>query len=265
MVLLLAGAAAPVAAIAAQATTSQGYSSKSALGEGTLVSLSNSDAQTIEAATLDNRDKLLGIAIKPTQALVNLEDGANNIQVVATGQVSVRVSTANGEIKPGDALSPSPIAGVAMKAINSGKIIGTAQDGFTKNSKNTKAIELTNDQGGTQLVVTGKIVASLSVEDWTPNGPPNSTILNAVRSFLGSAVGKPVSNGQALLSIGIMLFAGVIACIIMYSAVSSSIHSIGRNPLSKNIIKRSLFVMISLSLVIVVTACLAVYLILGGA
>lgn len=261
--------AAPLA-IAAQPATSQGYSAKKDVSNGAVVSLDNTDLRSIEEATVANRSRLVGVAINRSQALVNLDDSVTStVQVISSGQSTVQVSTANGSISSGDALSPSPVAGVAMKATSPGRIIGKAQEDFNESkSNNTSAditkIELTDQQGNKKSVVVGKIAVAVSVEDWSPDGQPNSPIVNSIRSFLGSAVGKPVSNAQALLSIGIMVVAVIIASIILYSAVSSSIHSIGRNPLSKNIIRRSLIVMVIVALAILVAACLAVYLILGG-
>ncbi len=57
-------------------------------------------------------------------------DGAKAIPVALAGRVPVKVTTENGEIKPGDYLIPSSIPGVAMKAEKAGAVIGQAMGGY---------------------------------------------------------------------------------------------------------------------------------------
>ena len=253
----------PVSAV--QSSTSEGYITTSEVSDGALVSFVEGKSQTVEMTTPATRGALLGIAVKPEQALVAITDGANRVQVVTSGVASAQVSTANGAITSGDYLSISPISGVAMKASSAGKVIGIAQADFSSDPGSGKtSVDLTDSKDQKQTVQVGKIAVKIVVEDWTPNGQPNSPILNNLRTFLGNAVGKPVGNAQALLSIGIIVLATLASGTIMYSAVSSSIRSIGRNPLSKGIIRRSLFVMLGLSAIVIIGAASAVYLILGG-
>lgn len=254
--------AAPVRA--AQAPNSQGYSSSTALSNGALVSGNASDSQEVEIATPSNRSQLLGVIVNPEDALVIFGSGTNQVQVVTSGTVSVQATTANGDIKFGDPLTISPISGVAMRAGSSGKIIGIAQEDFKGDANGKRSVELTDEKGQKKSVPVGTVMTKVGVVDWSPTEEPNSQILNGLRSFIGGAVGKQVSNTQALMAIGVILLALLASGIILFSAVSSSIHSIGRNPLSKGIIRRSLFVMIGLSAIVVIGAGSAVYLILGG-
>lgn len=255
----------PAVVLAAQTATSNGYKTTTAVSEGALVSIDPKDAQTVEMTTLTTRDSMVGVAVGQTQALVTFADGSSRIQVVSNGQTPTQVSTANGDIKKGDHLSISPINGVAMKASSPGKVIGIAQQDFDGTAgTGKKTVELSDSAGKKKTVQVGKIIINVTVEQWAPDGQPNSPMLNNLRNFLGSAVGKPVSNVQAVIAVSIVLFAILASATILYSSVSSSIHSIGRNPLSKGIIRRSLFVMIGLSTIVVVGAASAVYLILGG-
>lgn len=251
--------------LAIRSSASEGYTAKGDVRNGSLVSLFAGQSQAVEMSSPDNRHALVGVAIKPEQSLVAITDGANRVQVVTNGLATAQVSTANGAINAGDYLSISPISGVAMKATSPGKVIGVAQQDFDVNPGAGKdAVELTDDQGAKRSVLVGTLVVKVEVADWAPAGQPNSPMLNNLRTFLGNAVGKPVSNIQALLAVGVILVAALAAGTIMYSAVSSSIKSIGRNPLSKGIIRRSLFLMLGLSAIVIVGAASAVYLILGG-
>ncbi len=57
--------------------------------------------------------------------------GAKTVLVALSGRVPVKVSMENGEILPGDYLTPSSTPGVAMKALKSGSIIGQALTAYT--------------------------------------------------------------------------------------------------------------------------------------
>jgi len=61
----------------------------------------------------------------------NIKDEDNPMPVALSGRVLVKVSTENGEIKPGDLLtSASSTPGVAMKATEPGRVIGIALEGY---------------------------------------------------------------------------------------------------------------------------------------
>ncbi|MBP9714923.1 MAG: hypothetical protein KBD52_00305 [Candidatus Pacebacteria bacterium] len=53
-------------------------------------------------------------------------EGVKMVPLALAGRVPVRVSTMNGNIKPGDYLTSSSISGVAMKATKAGPVIGRA-------------------------------------------------------------------------------------------------------------------------------------------
>lgn len=250
---------------AAAAPISQGYSAKETIADGSLVSLITGEAATIATASVDRRDALLGISISPSKSLIAYGDNENKVQVVTEGTASLLVSTANGEIHTGDSLTISPISGVAMRASTAGKVVGIAQQDFTSQDDSSKQkVEISDSKGGKQTVQVGRIDADIKVQDWYPPNEQNSPVMNGLRGFLANIVGKPVSNTQALLAIGVVVLALLASGIILYSSISSSIYSIGRNPLSKGIIRRSLFIMIGLAIIVVIGAGSAVFLILGG-
>ncbi len=76
---------------------------------------------------------LLGVVTtKPALVIGGREGrGVDGKPVALTGRVPVKVSTINGEIKAGDALTSSNIPGAAMKATKTGPILGIAMRGFS--------------------------------------------------------------------------------------------------------------------------------------
>ncbi len=68
------------------------------------------------------------ISTEPGMVLGNTEEdpGKRPVIVALAGRVPVKVSLENGPINPGDELTPSSVAGVAMRATKAGLIIGQA-------------------------------------------------------------------------------------------------------------------------------------------
>lgn len=250
---------------AAKPQTSQGFKVKEAIDKGLLVSFDQNDTQFVEKSTAGTRERLAGVTIGSEQSVVSFAEGANKVQVANSGVIKIFVSNLNGDIKSGDALSVSPISGFAMRATTAGKVIGIAnQDFIVSQALDTKTINVTSTDGQEKSVKFDQIDVQVSIQNWIPSGSQNSPLLNGLRGVVGGVVGKPISNIQAVLSFGVIIVAIIASATILYSSVSSSIRSIGRNPLSKGIIRRSLLVMVGLSLLVIVGAGSAVYLILGG-
>ncbi len=62
------------------------------------------------------------------------EEGEGAYPIALAGRVPVKVTDINGPIQPGDPIASSSIPGVAMKATQSGQIIGTALEAWDVNS-----------------------------------------------------------------------------------------------------------------------------------
>jgi len=65
------------------------------------------------------------------------ENNPGYVIIGLTGQVSMKVSTINGAIKNGDALTSSPFPGVAMKATKEGEIVGRAIGSYNEPNSST--------------------------------------------------------------------------------------------------------------------------------
>lgn len=238
---------------------SEGYSTQDKLISGALVAYSAANRGAVDIASTENRDRLLGIAVSTSEALISFSNGGRSVQVMTSGTVPVQVSTLNGIVHSGDYLTASPVKGVAMRATTAGKVIGVAQQDFTETNAGTN--QTVSTKNGNKTIRTGTVSTTLGVQDWVPDKTSTALITNA-RNFLSSLTGKPVSGTQAFFSIAIAILAVFIAGIVVYSAISASIHSIGRNPLSKHTVHRSLVFMLGLAAIVIIGAGSAIYLIL---
>ena len=75
--------------------------------------------------------------VSPNAAMVigNWRGGFSGYNIALLGRVAVKVSLENGPVKRGDALAASSKEGYAMKAMNSGRIIGFALEDYDESKK----------------------------------------------------------------------------------------------------------------------------------
>jgi hypothetical protein len=128
--------------------------------------LNTSDSLTVSVLERSGRayqPNLLGvISTSPAQSygrsIINVSQMPNPLAIA--GRVPVKISTANGPIRPGDAITSSVLAGFGMKATEPGTIVGRALDSFDGSSG-----EPCKDDPRYKC---GKIVVYISVGYWEP-------------------------------------------------------------------------------------------------
>ncbi|MEK6900786.1 MAG: hypothetical protein AABX37_00410, partial [Nanoarchaeota archaeon] len=96
------------------------------------------DKKTTTVAKLEKasaeQNKVIGIVSTSPWRIMGgdiRDQGTNPKPIAMSGRTSVRVSTENGAIVPGDFLTLSSTPGVAMKATKAGTIIGQAMSGYS--------------------------------------------------------------------------------------------------------------------------------------
>jgi hypothetical protein len=128
------------------ADVAENYVSVQKLQPGDLVSMAeNSNSQAVVKASNNSNGTLLGVVSSAPGVTINSEAKTDSIHkyiypIALSGRVPTKVSTANGSIKIGDALTVGETPGIAVKATQSGYIIGRALESY--NSSGTHVIEV---------------------------------------------------------------------------------------------------------------------------
>ncbi len=204
---------------------------------GALVSLKSEAANTIELSTIENVDRMLGVAGE--NALIELSNDDGTVQVITTGEAYALVSDINGNVEVGDKITVSPIAGVGMKALTSTLVIGTAQASLSSVETETRTIR--DRQGNDQTVRIGAIPIQIDKVFYNVSQTGQSSFVpQALQDFANSIAGRSVSPIRVMIAGFLILFMFVTVAILLYSSVRSSIISIGRNPLSERAVHKSL-------------------------
>ena len=230
-----------------------GYSAKTSLQPGIIVAISEQSDSTVEAVPGGQSTKIHGVVIDPADATVTVANTGQDVFVATSGQYQVLVSIENGTIEAGDYLSISSTDGIAAEATSAHQqIIGRALSGFDGKS-NVLTKTASGDAVGSVLtdIIPGK--NPLRGDGGVP-GP----LQNAAESIAG----KEVSAVRLYGALVILLAAIFISASIIWVGVRGGMVAIGRNPLSRGLVMKSLTQVIAVSVLIFVVGVIGVYLLL---
>ncbi|HSX01080.1 MAG TPA: hypothetical protein VLF67_02450, partial [Candidatus Saccharimonas sp.] len=178
-----------------------------------------------------------------------------------TGSVTALVSTEGGSLKVGDPIMVSTVAGVGMKASGRVRVIGTAQSPFD-GSGDGIAKRTVDTAKGKQEISIGQIPVLIAVGQYNPEAGSNSAVPTWLQDFSNALAGKDVSPLRIVIAGLILLVTLVTVTVLLYAAVRNSIISIGRNPLSRGSVLRSMLEVILISAGIMAVAVIAMYLVI---
>jgi len=140
------------------------------------------------------------------------------LPIVSSGEILVKVSNVNGEIKRGDFITSSEKPGVGQKATQNGFVVGRALEDFNQEE--------------------GLIKAEINIQYQyiTPTGTPIISIFGRIWEQLGRPENFPevLRYIFALILGGGSFFAGFLAFV---NALRKGVEAVGRNPLAKRSIQ----------------------------
>lgn len=253
-------------AVDISAGVTHSYNAETSVQVGMVVELKKSDTTTVIPLSEKNIKNMLGVVIPSSNATIVLSpENVKQQQVLVgtSGQFSVLVSNQNGRIKSGDYITISSIEGVAMRADDGqALVLGRAGGDFNGTTNVIGSVQL-KDSLGKQVAVS---LSRIPVEVNITHNPAFQKSIDYVPGFLAKVAitvsNKPVSAARIYLSLIILFITMVISGNMLYSGVRSGMNAVGRNPLSKKSIIKSLIQTVFAGLIIFVVGVLAVYLLL---
>ncbi|MEI7683308.1 MAG: hypothetical protein WCJ24_03355 [Candidatus Saccharibacteria bacterium] len=243
------------------APLSVGYTTTQKLPNGSLVAPDSQQNGAVVAANSTNNSNLLGVVV--ATSTVSVSQSNSQVQVSTDGTNYVLVSDINGSVKKGDKIMASPLDGIGMKATEIGKVIGTAQGDLNNQSQAAQTKKITDIHGVQKPVLIAMLPITVNVAFYQP-AEHATAVPKLLRDVSSSISGKEVPTGRLWASLVVIIVGLLIVIVLLYGAVRSSIGAIGRNPLAKNAIQRSMTKVIGLAIFILAVCSSAVYLILRG-
>jgi hypothetical protein len=267
-IVLLAAAGALLVALgqprvaAASANISHAYQTKQTIRPGALVSLDPGEQDFVVLADSGNGDQLLGVAVSDGGSLiaVNAATASGSVQIATSGSATALVSTLNGDIKVGDQVAVSPFSGVGMKALPGSRVIGLAQTPFNAGTEGATTERIKDKSGRTESVKVGYVQVNIAIGT-------NATVLseaklNPLQRAVKSLTGRTVSPLRVALSLAVAVIAVLALVTLIYAAIYGSIVSIGRNPLAKYAVFRTLGSVLGLALLTAVISGVTIFFLL---
>lgn len=262
--LVLTGIALSGAAQADVAPISQGFQAKGNFPIGALVSLNTNNLSEVVLSDPNNGNNLVGVVAGRQSSVIDISAAKTTVQIGTVGLFEANVSTINGDIHKNDHITVSPIAGVGMRTVEAGKIIGTAQADFNARSSGAQSQSINDKSGRGHQIAIGQIPVLISVENWIGQPSATSGLVKNLQTVFGSVVGKQISATRAVIGTGILLAGLIIAALIVYTSVSSSIRSLGRNPLAQHSVSRTLILVVFMVIALIAITFVMSFLVLNG-
>lgn len=204
---------------------------------GMLMSVSATDPNVAEPASVDTAESLIGIlGDQPTS--FDFQDGQKN--VLTGGVRNTLVTTVYGDIKKGDFITASSVIGMGAKLVGSGWVVGIAQSDFSSATQGAVTSMVTNEAGRQHEVYAGMVPVLIKVvyhDDMQSEKERDvSFIPESLLREIESITGRKASQFAVMLAFLLLIAGLVIGGLIVYSAVKNGITSISRQPLAKQVI-----------------------------
>ena len=249
----------PTAVVAA--SISVGYLTTQALPSGAIVAPDSQNNGAVVPADSDSNSNILGVVVVDSTLAVSQAN--TQVQVTTEGVAKVLVSNINGSVNKGDRIIASPLAGIGMKATETGKVLGVAQDSLSAKSTGVQYQTVTDKLGKQKQVMVGLVPLTINITTYQPD-TGQTALPGFIKDVSGAISGKSVSPTRIWSSLIILLVTLLVVVVLLYGAVRSSIGAIGRNPLAKSAIQRSMTRVILLAVFILSVSSSAIYVILRG-
>lgn len=240
------------------AAISQSYRSDDSIAIGALVSSKGEASDTVELATNENAEKLVGAVVGGSDTALNLSNPNDQVQVASNGITKVIVTDLQGEIASGTQIAPSAIKGAGARATSATKVIGVAQKAAEYTGQTAS---VTDKNGQSKQVRVGTAEVLLQIAYYTPP-QNNSQVPQFLQQVANSVAGRSVSTWRIITSFIIIMAAIIVITVLLFSSVHSTITAIGRNPLAQMRIYRGLFRVVAVVLVIFAVSVGASYMVL---
>jgi hypothetical protein len=247
-------------ASAASSNVSHAYHSNSTITNGSVVSLDPKQAGYVVPANTDNGTSVVGVSVDSNDSLVAVDAGSGGVQVATSGTASVFVSNLSGDIAAGDQVAVSPFDGIGMKATADSQIIGVALTALNSKTTGTTRQTVKDSSGTSKTVTVGSIRISISPGSASKGG--SSDKINGLQKMVQSLTGKVIPTARIVVALCITVVTLIVMIALIYGSVYSTIISVGRNPLAKYAIFRSLAVVMALTLAMALVAIVVIGLLL---
>jgi len=244
----------------------QSYTAGSNVQTGMIVELQSAKSQSVVPLVSTDIIHMLGVIVPSSNANIVLAPSnatQQQVLVASTGQAVVLVSTQNGPVKSGDYITISSLSGVGMAAdASQPDVVGRAVGSFTGSGSTLGSASLKDSAGHSNTVALGSVLVNVAIGS-NPLYQKSTVLVPGFANRLATSItGKPVTAPRIYLAALLLLVTAFISGSILYGSTRGSVIALGRNPLSRQPIMRSMGLSLTAVLLIFAVGIFAVYLLL---
>lgn len=218
-----------------------------------VLSLDPSVTNTVERATQDNNNRVIGIVTTIDNSFVTVGSSSSKVLVESEGQVNAYVSDIGGAVHKGDLLVVSPLKGILMK--NNPNVPAVVIAIASETPENTTSYSY-NDNGKTKQTEIANVKVNLN----HPGGGSGISQSDSSLARIGrSLVGRQVGETRVVVAMILFFIVLIAEGGILYGAISSAITALGRNPLARKIIRKELLRVVIIAVLVLAFGVAAVY------
>jgi F0F1-type ATP synthase membrane subunit c/vacuolar-type H+-ATPase subunit K len=211
--------------------------------DGNIVSSSETGAVL---STVPYDGHVLGVVARDAAIVINSSGVTEGLPVISNGQVYILVSGKDGAIKKGDMLTTSTIPGVAVKAIKSGYVLGTALE----------------DYNDTDPQKTDKIVVELDLHYFNSKPTFPGSLSDIFKIALLPTREGPSPIFKYIIAAIVVLGSFTFGFMTFGRTAAKGVEALGRNPAAKGVIYLGIIFNVSLVSVIILSGLAVAILIL---
>lgn len=211
--------------------------------DGNLVSAST-NGNILSIAPYDSQ--IIGVVSRDAAMILNPNNLDKGIPVIANGTVYVLVSSIGGNIKKGDLLTSSTMPGVAMKAKETGYVIGTAMEDYS--NPNAKQSNL--------------IAVNLYLHYFNAKPVFPGTLTDILKIALLSTKDSPAPIFKYIVAALVAVGSFVLAFMTFGRTAAKGVEALGRNPSASKIIHLGIILNVLIIGIIVIAGVGVAFLIL---
>jgi len=215
-------------------------------GEGKVGDIVTYANGVYDLATKEYDASMFGVIVdNPTYSIE--DKNLSSYQLVSSwGEIPVNVSGKNGEIKQGDLITSSDIAGVGVKALQSGQIIGIALADYSPANPDD----------------IGQVLTFVDIRTSFAEGTLSKNLLDVLRNSVTSSFMTPLESLRYLLAIAVVFVTFTIGFSSFGKTTGATVEALGRNPLAGNSIRKVMLFNFALTFLIMIGGLVIAYFIL---
>ncbi|MBN1168301.1 hypothetical protein JXA63_00265 [Candidatus Woesebacteria bacterium] len=221
--------------------------SEASLGVARLVDVINEDVKdgavivTTEEgpalSTIPYDGHVIGVVARDAAIVIASAEVEEGLPVIQNGRVYILVSSKEGKITKGDLLTTSTIPGVAVKANESGYVLGSSLEDYDNSDPNAQ----------------GKIVVELDLQYFNSKPTFPGTLTDIFKIAILSTDKGPDSIFKYIVAALVVIGSFILAYLTFSRTAAKGVEALGRNPAAKATIQLGIIFNVAIVIAIILT------------